>query len=61
MKACIAKLLSSFEFTLQQDPASVNYDSSLTLPMKGGIQLAATPLKLVEQDLQLNQQPAIQS
>lgn len=44
IKTCIAKLLSKFEFSIQQDPSTICYDSSLTLPMKGGILLSAKPL-----------------
>ena len=35
MKCCIARLLVMFEFALEQDPKSVTYTNSLTLPIKG--------------------------
>lgn len=35
MKTCLARSLLVYEFALAQDPASVTYEDSLTLPMKG--------------------------
>jgi hypothetical protein len=45
MKCVISRLLLFFEFTLEQDPSTVTYDTSLTLPIKGGLKVSATPVK----------------
>lgn len=35
MKVVLSRLLVFYQFSLAQDPASVTYDISLTLPIKG--------------------------
>lgn len=44
MKCFIARLLQHYEFSLRQDPATVTYENSLTLPIKGGLLLAASKI-----------------
>ena len=44
MKCAIARLLISFEFTFAQNPNTVTYANSLTLPIVGGMLLTAMPL-----------------
>ena len=44
MKCAIARLLLAFEFSFGQDPSTVTYANSLTLPILGGLILHATPL-----------------
>lgn len=43
MKCVIARLLHSFEFTLQEDPAAVTYVDTLVLPIKDGLRVSARP------------------
>lgn len=45
MKCCLARMLSKFRFELRQDPKSVTYANSLTLPVKGGLYVSATPIR----------------
>jgi hypothetical protein len=44
MKCALARLLSRFEFTLQQPADSVTYASTLTLPIKGALYTALIEL-----------------
>ena len=44
MKCVLSRLLLLFEFSLAQDPKSVTYDVSLTLPIKNGLQVTAQPI-----------------
>jgi cytochrome P450 len=41
MKTCLARSLLVFEFALAQDPSTVTYENSLTLPIKGGLKVTA--------------------
>lgn len=45
MKCCLARLLQQFEFTLEQSAADVTYVTSLTLPIKNGLQVSARRVK----------------
>jgi cytochrome P450 len=44
MKCVLSRLLLFFEFSLAQDPQSVTYDVSLTLPIKGGLKVKIMPI-----------------
>jgi len=44
MKCALARLLAVFEFKLQQSAESVTYSNTLTLPIRGGLCVSATPL-----------------
>jgi len=44
MKCALARLLSMFEFKLEQSAESVTYSNTLTLPIRGGLCLSATPI-----------------
>lgn len=44
MKCVLSRLLLLFEFTLAQDPSTVTYGLSLTLPILGGLQVRAKAL-----------------
>jgi cytochrome P450 len=41
MKTVIARLLTILSFTIAQDPSTITYENSLTLPMRGGMQMIA--------------------
>ena len=41
MKTVLVRLLLMFEFSFAQDPHTIRYENSLTLPMRGGMQLVA--------------------
>jgi cytochrome P450 len=41
MKTAIARTLISFALSFAQDPNSITYENSLTLPMKGGMLMTA--------------------
>jgi cytochrome P450 len=44
MKCVLARLLLCYDFTLAEDPTKVTYENSLTLPIKGGLQVTVTKL-----------------
>jgi hypothetical protein len=54
MKCALARLLSRFEFTLQQPADSVTYTSTLTLPIKGALCTALIELFLLLSCVQHN-------
>jgi cytochrome P450 len=41
MKTCLARSLLVYEFALAQDPSTVTYEDSLTLPIRGGLKVTA--------------------
>jgi len=44
MKCCIARLLSHFEFKLEQDPSTVTYVNTITLPIRGALMVSVSPV-----------------
>lgn len=54
MKTCLARSLFTFQFELAQDPATVTYETTLTLPIKGKTHENHAVLTLLWSDFTLN-------